>query len=206
MLMTSIVNKNRSYQQKEFFVSSLSSYMIQPVSAMRRNPMMIPDVPGLYAMLLDHPEALEPALEQAGLKLEPVRLGRRAVLYIGASEDSLRRRIKCHLSDDTCRSTFRMSLGAVLAEQLGLEARPIPRQSYFGFEPASEQTLSRWIGDHVSVAIRPAIGARAKESQLIRAEQPPLNIAARQGSAGAEEIMMLRRRCQGLSFKPGSLN
>ena len=70
----------------------------------------------------------------------------------------------------------------------------------------SEQTLSRWIGDHVSVAIRPATGARAKETQLIRAEQPPLNIAARQGSAGAEVMMMLRRRCQGLSFKSGSLN
>lgn len=180
--------------------------MIQPVSAMRRNPMMIPDVPGLYALLLDHPEALEPALDRAGLKLEPVRLGRRAVLYIGASEDSLRRRVKCHLSDDTCRSTFRMSLGAVLAEQLRLIARPVPRKSYFGFEPESEQALSRWIGDHVSVAIRPATGARAKESELIHAEQPPLNIAARHRSAGAEVMLMLRRRCQGLSFQPRSLN
>lgn len=141
-------------------MSSLSSYMIQPVNAMRRNPMMIPDVPGLYALLLDHPEALEPALDQAGLKLEPVRLGRRAVLYIGASEDSLRRRIKCHLSDDTCRSTFRMSLGAVLAEQLGLEARPIPRQSYFGFEPASEQTLTGLIINRMLALHWHAVAAR----------------------------------------------
>lgn len=187
-------------------MSSLSTYLIQPASAMRRNPLMIPDAPGLYALLLDHPDALEPALERAGLKLDPVRLGRRAVLYIGASDDSLRRRVKCHLSDDTCRSTFRMSLGAVLAEQLQLVARPVPRQSYFGFEPQSELALSRWIGDHVSVAVRPANGARAQEPDLIRAEQPPLNIAARNRSAGAEVMLMLRRRCQGLSFQPRSLN
>ena len=187
-------------------MSSLSSYLIQPVSAMRRHPDLIPDLPGLYALLLDHPDALEPALQAARLKLDPVRLGRRSVLYIGATDDSLRRRLKCHLSNDTCRSTFRMSLGAVLAEELGLVARPVPGQRYFGFEPDSEAVLSQWIGEHVSVAVRPGRGARASEPDLIRTEQPTLNIAARESSFGAGVMMMLRRRCQGLSFNPQSLN
>jgi hypothetical protein len=187
-------------------VTYLSSYMIQPVSAMRQHPEMIPEEPGLYALILDHPAALEPALERARLRLEHVRLGQRCVLYIGSTDDSLRRRVKCHLSNDTGRSTFRMSLGALLADELGLVARPVPGASYFCFEPGSEAVLSAWIGAHVSVAVKPAREARAKEPGLIRAQQPPLNIAGRGASFETGVMLMLRRRCQGLAFDPGSLN
>ena len=184
----------------------LSSYMIQPVSAMRQHPELIPETPGLYALILDHPEALEPALERARLRLEHVRLGRRRVLYIGTTDDSLRRRVKCHLSNDTGRSTFRMSLGALLAEELGLLARPIPGESYFCFQPPSEAVLSAWIGAHVSVAVKPAREARAKELALIHTQQPPLNISGRDSSFETGVMLMLHRRCQGLAFDPGSLN
>lgn len=182
------------------------SYMVQPAEAMRQVPSLMPDEGGIYAMLLDHPTALEPSLKRAGLRLDPVFLGRRAVLYIGATDDSLRRRLKHHLSDDTCRSTFRMSLGAVLADDLGLVARPIPGQRYFGFERDSERLLSKWIGDHVSVALRPQSRARETEAGLIMQTQPPLNIAGRRDDAATGVMMMLRRRCRGLSFDPRTLH
>lgn len=102
----------------------LSSYLIQPSGAIRQFIHQIPEEGGVYAMLLDHPEALQPALDRARLRLDPLRLGKRAILYLGATDDSLRCRLKCHLSNDTARSTFRQSLGAVLAEELKLEARP----------------------------------------------------------------------------------
>lgn len=184
----------------------MQAYTIQPVSAMRAHPGLIPDVGGLYALILDHPEELDPSLERARLKLEEVFLGGRHVLYIGATGHSLRRRLKHHLADDTCMSTFRMSLGAVLMETLGLEVRVVPGQRYFGFSPESEQMLSAWIAEHVSVAVRPHARARDVEQRLISRAQPPLNIAGRGPTEGAAEMARLRRRCRGLSLDHRALN
>jgi hypothetical protein len=184
----------------------MQSYLIQPVSAMRTHPEMIPDVGGLYALILDHPEELDPSLEQAGLKLEEIFLSGRHVLYIGATGHSLRRRLKHHLADDTCVSTFRMSLGAVLMERLDLQVRTVPGQRYFGFEAHSEIVLSAWIANHVSVAVRPHARARDVEQRLIARAQPPLNIAGRGQTEGAAEMARLRRRCRGLSLNRGTLN
>lgn len=178
----------------------LSSYLIQPAGAMRRLKRELPDVGGVYALLLDDPQALAPALERAHLTLDPLRLGKRAILYLGATDDSLRRRLKCHLSDDTCRSTFRMSLGALLAEELALVARTIPGQRYFGFEPDSELRLSRWIDANMSVAVRPSAHALIEEKSLIALRDPLLNIAGRRGNPDTEAVLLLRRRMRGLPF------
>lgn len=184
----------------------MQSYMIHPVSAMRAHPGLIPDVGGLYALILDHPEELEPSLERARLKLEEVFLGGRHVLYIGATAHSLRRRLKHHLADDTCMSTFRMSLAAVVMDTLALKVRIVPGQRYFGLIPDSEQLLSAWIAEHVSVAVRPHARARDVEHRLISRAQPPLNIAGRGATEGAAEMARLRRRCRGLPLQPGTLN
>lgn len=184
----------------------LSSYLIQPAGAMRRRLAQVPDVGGLYALLLNAPDALEPALARASLRLDTLSLGHRPVLYIGATEDSLRRRLKCHLSDDTCRSTFRMSLGAVLADELDLVARIIPGVTYFGFEPDGEQRLSRWIEENVSVAVRPSSQAIAQEKALIASEEPLLNIAGRRDSPSAGVILLLRDRMRGLPFDRKALH
>jgi len=182
-----------------------SSYMIQPASAMRQHIEMAPESGGVYALLLDTPDALEEALARASLKLDTVRLGSRPILYLGATEDSLRRRLKCHLSTDTCRSTFRMSLGALLAEELRLEARPIDGVSYFGFSPDSEHRLNAWIDAHVTVALRPASNALAEERVLIGSHDPLLNIAGRRLRPSAEAILVLRDRMRGLPFDRASL-
>ncbi|MCZ4109572.1 hypothetical protein O3U67_15890 [Brevundimonas diminuta] len=183
----------------------LSSYLIQPSGAIRQFIHQIPEEGGVYAMLLDHPEALQPALDRARLRLDPLRLGKRAILYLGATDDSLRCRLKCHLSNDTARSTFRQSLGAVLAEELKLEARPSGRRG-FSFEPRSELILSDWINDHISIAVRSAPYALVEEKTLIALQDPLLNIAGRRGKASAETVLILRRRLRGLPFEQKALN
>ena len=147
----------------------LSAYMIQPAGVMRRHIDCIPDTGGVYAFLLDDPDALTPALDRARLKLDSLRLGRRAILYLGASGGSLRRRVKAHLSNDTGRSTFRMSLGAVLAEQLDLRVVPNPHVSYFWFEPDGELRLSAWIAANVSVAVRASAEAFRSVASAVQA-------------------------------------
>jgi hypothetical protein len=188
------MNKGRS-------LVPLSSYMIQSFQAIQSHPMAIPDEPGIYAMVLDRPEALEPALSRAGLQLDGIRLGSRPLLYLGATDDSLRRRLKCHMSNDTCRSTFRMSVGALLLEDLRLVVSPLARRNYFGFEPDSEARLSKWIARNISVALRLQHRAREAETKLIRRMQPPLNIAARGDVPGAGAMLALRRQCQKMSAR-----
>lgn len=183
----------------------ISSYLIQPARAMREHARLLPETGGIYAMLLDNPEALEPALRAANLELDPLRLGRRAVLYLGATEDSLRSRVKCHLSDDTCISTFRMSLGAILAEELGLVVRQNDEVPYFGFERESELRLSRWIQANVSVAARSSTYAMMEEKALIATQEPLLNIQGRRGRPGTDALLMLRRRVRGLPIDPKGL-
>ena len=183
----------------------LTAYTIQPMGAMRQNPDFLPEVAGVYALLLDDPVALAPALERAHLSLDPLRLGQRAILYLGSTGDSLRRRLKCHLSHDTCRSTFRMSLGALLADELGLEVRVVSGQRYFGFEPASEQRLSRWIDDNMSVALRTSNHALVEEKSLIASSDPVLNIQGRSDRISAGTVVLMRHRLRGLPFEAGRL-
>jgi len=184
----------------------LSGYTIQPVTAMRNHPELAPDTAGLYALLLDHPDAIRPSLEAASLRLDGLRLGKRPVLYIGATSDSLRRRLKTHTSHDTCRSTFRMSLGAVLAEQLHLVAQPVVGQPYFGFNSFSEAKLSAWIDGHVSIAFRADPASMVLERDLIASGDPLLNIAGRHKRPGASQILELRKQCKGLRLDRGILH
>lgn len=184
----------------------LSAYMIQPAGVMRRHIDRIPDTGGVYAFLLDDPDALNPALDRARLKLDSLRLGRRAILYLGASGGSLRRRVKAHLSNDTGRSTFRMSLGAVLAEQLDLRVVPNPDVSYFWFEPEGELRLSAWIAANMSVAVRASAQAMVEEKSLIAGERPLLNISGRRRHPSAETLMVMRRKMRGLPLDPKTLN
>lgn len=184
----------------------ISAYMIQPAGAMRAHLQMVPATGGVYAMLLDHPEALAPALERASLKLDALRLGKRDILYLGATEDSLRGRLKSHLSSDTCRSTFRMNLGALLAEELRLVAEPRPRQRYFGFDAESEARLTEWIDSHISVAARPSPYAMVEEKTLIGMEDPLLNINHRRFKPSASAVLVLRRRMRGLPLDQKGLH
>lgn len=184
----------------------LSAYLIQPAGAIRRHIARLPDEGGVYALLLDDPQALQPALDRAQLKLDPLRLGKRAILYLGASDDSLRRRLKCHLSDDSYRSPFRMSLGAVLSEELGLIPRPSSHPRAFGFEAESERKLSKWIEAHVSVAVRAAPHALVEEKALIATRAPLLNIAGRPRNPETETLVLLRQRVRGLPLDRRVLN
>ena len=187
-------------------MSMISAYMIQPAGAMRVHLPMVPACPGVYAMLLDDPDALAPALRRANLKLDALRLGKRDILYLGATEDSLRGRLKSHLSNDTCRSSFRMSLGALLAEELNLVAVPRPRVRYFGFEPDGEARLTQWIEAHVSVAVRTSPHAMVEEKSLIGLKDPILNISHRRFQPSASAVLLLRRQMRGLPLDQKGLH
>jgi hypothetical protein len=179
------------------------TYLIHPARAIREDPNLLPAGRGLYGFLLNDAAALQPSLSRWGLGLDGLQLGGRPIIYLGASADSLRRRVPWHLKDDTQSSTFRASLGALLADELRLELRP-SGGPLFAFTPPSEARLTNWIFAHISVVLREAPRPLAREARLIRKVQPLLNIAGRHRSDSAWTLLLLRRRCRSGALDVGA--
>lgn len=173
----------------------MKGYVIQSAQAIRAAPDLVPDTGGLYGFMLKDAASLQPALDRAGLSLDVMGLGDRPMLYIGASGASLRRRLYDHLRDDSQASTFRMSLGALLTEELELKVRPLASRAAFGFEPEHEARLTQWIGEHLDVAWLPAERPALEERRMIQSQDPLLNISGRRAHDSAWTLLLLRRRC-----------
>ena len=114
--------------------------------------------------------------------LPPVTPGRRGLLYIGMTEDSLE--VRNHFDHlHSGFSTLRRSLGALLKDRLRLRAIPrAPGQSRtnvvsFRFEDAGERRLTDWMRAHLLVAQVPVeVGVRGAEAAVIAELEPPLNL------------------------------
>jgi hypothetical protein len=126
---------------------------------------------GVYALFL-RPMATLPGLEA----------GPDGLLYIGMTDASLEERN--HFAHaDSGFSSPRRSLGALLKQQLGLQA--VPRGSgpsptnlrNYRFTPEGETRLTDWMTAHLDYAFTILDRAiRANEDRLIGLWQPPLNL------------------------------
>jgi hypothetical protein len=157
-------------------------------------PDQIPDVPGVYMVLLERRAGLVEALESVGMdQLALLPEHRRPILYIGSTGLSIRCRLRSHVLGDSRRSTLRMTLGVLLAPQLGFQPIGTPGQSYFEFGE-QEAVLSRWIEDHVSFAFCKCATPTSIERNLILQFRPVLNITHQRTSRHARRLMQLRSR------------
>ena len=135
--------------------------------------------PGLYAWWVDESGAAELS---AGLGFD-VPAGRVYVGQTGGTKwpsgamrlSSLHSRIsKAHLGRRMRASTWRRTLAAILRERLDLRVQE-PRK----LSPECEQRLTRWMADHLSIAIHPTIKRFSLldlEAKVLRDLDPPLNL------------------------------
>jgi len=174
----------------------MGRYAIHTCSAILADPELVPDRPGLYAILLEQADALDEACSEHGVALPPVRLGRRRVIYVGASQDSLRLRLKFHFGRDARTSTFRMTLGALLARQLQLRATPTPGKKYFRFGGRAEEgALTAWLKENVSVAVAEHADPFPWERRCIGSLEPLLNIRHQPDGDRARRLVEARDLC-----------
>lgn len=178
------------------------TYVIHSADAIHRDITLAPDVGGLYAFMLKDPAQLAEPLERAGLVMDVMGLGEKPLLYIGASGDSLRGRIRSHLRDDTQTSTFRMSLGALLADSLSLKVKPVPYRNVFGFVRADEARLTSWMCEHLEIGVLPATRPLELERRHIQQHDPVLNITGRRAYDSAWTVLLLRRQCVDQTLAP----
>lgn len=148
----------------------------------------LPEGPGLYAWWGD-----AAALKAMGTVSEHAAAG---PLYAGragsAATATLRARVwNNHVRGNIGRSTFRLTLAAVLREELHLELHDAGRLTV-----QSNRELTGWVHDHLSVAFVdwPGDAPEDTEREVLRALDPPLNLAGMDPTPARARLRDLRAR------------
>jgi hypothetical protein len=161
------------------------------------------DEPGLYAWYVDAEGAA--ALSRGlggGIRAGLIYAGQAGA---GASSATLRSRIGGNHANGTVRgSTFRLTLAAILAGELGLRRQPGSALAGDG-----ETRLSRWMAGHLQVAVAPypdrARLAAVEDAVLARLD-PPLNLQGMQPTPLRSRLTRLRAALATAPAPPAPLN
>ncbi len=134
-------------------------------------PSPVPPSHGIYGWYFD-------VLPHASIHGIGTFVGPWSLLYIGiapgrpGSASNLRKRLRNHLTGNARGSTLRLSLGSLMAEQLGLTVVPASGKVSFG---ATETLLSDWLDDHARVVWVEHPEPWTVEAEVVRALRVPLN-------------------------------
>lgn len=176
-----------------------AAHLLAPASrvAARDFPPSIDGIrgPGLYAWFVDDAGAADLS-HGLGVHLAPglIYAGQTgAGRATGPSSATLLSRIgRNHLGGNTYGSTFRCTLASILGRQLRLKPTGGRRM-----ESASEQKLSRWMLEHLSVAVLPhadPVVLSTFETDVLVELKPPLNLAKLSDPIVGPRLRELRAR------------
>jgi hypothetical protein len=137
----------------------------------------VPKAPGVYALYFDR---VPPSVNAAGCH---DRDGRK-LLYVGISpkppslrggppsRQSLRTRLRTHYAGNATGSTLRLSLGCLLAGELGIALRRVGSGGRYTF--TDPDLLDAWMEDHAFVVWMEADEPWAVERQILASDLPIL--------------------------------
>jgi hypothetical protein len=143
----------------------------------------VPKGPGLYGWFFQQTPPgvpLQNCLFRDGMPLLYIGIAPKAPWMSGTiqkeSTQSLRHRIRYHYRGNAEGSTLRLTLGCLLAFQLGLELRRVGsgRRMTFGL---GEAKLSQWMASHAYVTWFEHVTPWEPEAQIISNLSLPLNLA-----------------------------
>ena len=155
------------------------------------------DLPGLYAWWADEAGAADLS-RGLGVTIAPERIyaGQAGATYWPSgkvSDNTLGKRIgQMHLGGKVRMSAFRQTLAAVLFDQLGVQV-----QASMLITPASEQALTEWMREHLSIAVHPhddRDSLAGLEHAVLQRLDPPLNLGHMAATPVRERLTELRRR------------
>ena len=162
----------------------------------RGRPSPVPAEPGVYAWYFASAPADVPTvachrgsggtLLYVGISPKPPPRGGGRV-----SRQNLRRRIRYHYRGNAAGSTLRLTLGCLLASELGIELRRVGSGERLTFA-AGEQALSQWMAANARVCWHVTPEPWIIESALIDQLTLPLNLD--QNSASSFHAQLSERR------------
>ena len=111
----------------------------------------------------------------------------------GMSVWAPRTRLLHYYALNAAGSTLRLTLGCLLAQQLGIERRRVGSGKRMTFG-AGERILSDWMSENAFVRWLEHPAPREMERQLILELRPPLNLAENSSHSFYTELSRLRRK------------
>ena len=126
------------------------------------------------------------------------------LLYVGASVDPLSRRVLEHLDGNTNGSSLRMTVGALMRPELGLEPVTTPRRNYFDFGSDGEARLTDWMLAHTRVATAASAQPYVDERELLTTIPVPFNINERRRLPFSKYLMAQRAVMAGKAQMPAA--
>lgn len=173
----------------------LSPAVLHTRSEVLARPSAVPAAPGVYAWYFD---VVPPSVPSDGCH----RFGGRALLYVGispkepsrdgrVSKQSLRTRVQYHYRGNAEGSTLRLTLGVLLAEELGISLRRVGSGTRMTFSDG-ESALSDWMDQRARVALLETPAPWLVESRLISELTLPLNLDQNAHSPFREQLSKAR--------------
>jgi hypothetical protein len=176
-------------------------------------PSPVPTVSGVYAWYLT---GLPIAVETSGC----VHLDGRRLLYVGISpkppprngarpsRQHLRSRLRQHYRGNVAGSTLRLTLGCLLADQLGLALRRVGSGQRLTFADG-EAALSAWMAANAAVCWLPHLRPWELEQALVARLNLPLNLHGNQHHPFHSQLHALRSAARATAkalpvWSPGS--
>jgi hypothetical protein len=159
-------------------------------------PSPVPAAAGVYAWYFRQvPAALDASncVTVDGLPLLYVGISPKAPSKSGApaSRQNLRRRLRQHYALTAYGSTLRLTLGCLLAEQLGLQLRRVGTGTRLTFADG-EATLSQWMADNALVCWVVHQEPWELEDLLVASLDLPLNLQGNSRHPFAEPLQSAR--------------
>ena len=159
--------------------------LLQPTKLFTRaevldRPCPVPAAAGVYAWYFDEVPPGVPTNHSHDIE-------GRHLLYVGISpkapsqnrlkqsRQNLRTRVRYHFRGNAAGSTLRLTLGSLLADQLGIGLRRVGSGQRLTFS-SGEADLSRWMADHARVCWTETPTPWVLESRLIANVTLPLNL------------------------------
>jgi hypothetical protein len=161
---------------------------------------VVPQMAGVYAWYFHQIPPLVPA--EGCHTLRGLRL-----LYVGIAPRkpqkrekaqatrTLRDRLKLHIKGSADVSTFRLSLGCLLSEHLGLQLRRVGSENVMTFAEGERQ-LSEWIAENTSVAWTVSEAPWAIEEEVLLSLSLPLNIKGNSRHPFCRTLKLVRKRAR----------
>lgn len=107
------------------------------------------------------------------------------------SRQNLRTRVRYHFRGNAAGSTLRLTLGSLLAVQIGIGLRRVGSGQRLTFS-SGEAELSQWMGDHARVCWAETATPWLLESRLIERLTLPLNLDQNKHSGFHEQLRVAR--------------
>ncbi len=149
--------------------------------AVRSRPSPVPASAGVYAWYF---KSVPPGVPTEGCNMVDGAF----LLYVGISpkappanggapsRQTIRTRIRCHYRGNAARSTLRLTLGSLLADELSIGLRRVGSGSRMTFGKDGEARLTDWMARHAHVVWTVTDRPWELEERLIRALTLPLNL------------------------------